>query len=62
MELIQWLQELGRDSNPAAAGFQPRLAYLLVCIAMPLAIGMLVGFGLRFIERVLGVELGKGGH
>jgi hypothetical protein len=62
MDFIQWLQELGRDANPGKAGFQPQLLYLAVCVGMPVAVGMLVGFGLRLIERIFGVELGKGGH
>ncbi len=62
MNLIQWLQELGRDTNPAKAGFQPQLLYVTVCVAMPVLIGLVVGFGLRLLERALGVQLGKGSH
>ncbi len=62
MTLIQWLQALGRDANPAKAGFQAQLLYIFVCAAMPVVIGVVVGFGLRAIERIFGIELGKGGH
>jgi hypothetical protein len=62
MNFIDWLQQLGKDADPAAKGFQPQLTYLLVCVAMPVVIGLFVGFGLRAIERVFGIELGKGGH
>ncbi len=62
MNFIQWLQELGKDSDPASPGFQAQWLYLLVCVAMPIIIGVFVGFGLRAIERIFGIELGKGGH
>jgi hypothetical protein len=62
MGFIQWLQDLGRDADPAKVGFQAQLLYLVVCAAMPVVIGAVVGFGLRSIERIFGVELGKGGH
>jgi hypothetical protein len=62
MRFLEWLQQLGRDANPAQAGFQARPMYLLVSVLLPVSIGLVVGYGLRFIERVFGVELGKGGH
>ena len=62
MNLIDWLQQLGSDADPAAQGFQPQLLYLVICVAMPVAIGLVVGVGLRMIERIFGIELGKGGH
>jgi lipopolysaccharide export LptBFGC system permease protein LptF len=62
MNFIDWLQSLGRDADPAQAGFQARLLYVVICAAMPVLIGVLVGVGLRTIERIFGIELGKGGH
>lgn len=62
MDFLNWLQELGRDANPGADGFQASGLYVVVSVALPVAIGMFVGFGLKFIERVFGVELGRGGH
>ncbi len=62
MLFIEWLQNLGRDANPSVAGFQAQGVYLVVCEAMPVVIGLVVGVGLRTIERLFGVELGKGGH
>jgi hypothetical protein len=62
MGFIQWLQSLGRDADPVKAGFQAQLLYLVVCAAMPVIIGSVVGVGLRTIERIFGIELGKGGH
>ena len=62
MSFIQWLQQLGKDADPATPGFQARAMYVVVCIAMPVLVGLFVGFGLRAIERIFGVELGKGGH
>lgn len=62
MTLIQWLQHLGTDADPGSPGFQARFLYVVVCLAMPITIGLLVGFGLRAIERFFGIELGRGGH
>ena len=60
MGFLGWLQSLGRDASPAP-GFQPQLLYLLVSIALPVTLGLFVGLSLRLMERVLGVELGRGG-
>jgi hypothetical protein len=62
MDLIAWLQELGRDADPTQPGFQAQALYLVMCVALPVAIGLVVGFGLRAIERIFGITLGKGGH
>ena len=62
MGFIHWLQELGRDADPAAPGFQPQLVYIAVCVSMPVLVGLAVGFGVRLLERLLGIQLGKGGH
>lgn len=62
MGFFEWLQALGSDANPAARGFQAQPLYVLVCVVMPVLVGLFVGYGLRFIERTFGVELGKGGH
>lgn len=62
MNLIDWLQSLGVDADPARAGFQAQWLYIIVCAALPVVIGLFVGVGLRTIERIFGVELGKGGH
>jgi hypothetical protein len=62
MDFLSWLQDLGRDANPAVKGFQARGMYVLMCVFLPVVVGLFVGFGLRFIEQVLGVELGRGGR
>lgn len=61
MEFLNWLQALGKDANEAASGFQARPMYVLMCVVLPVVFGLCVGFGLRLIERIFGVELGKGG-
>jgi len=61
VDFLAWLQELARDADPASPGFQPGLLYLAVCVLLPVTIGMMVGFGLRFVERVLGIEAPRGG-
>jgi hypothetical protein len=60
--IFEWLQALGKDADAMAKGFQAQPMYILVCVLMPVSIGLFVGYGLRFIERTFGVELGKGGH
>ncbi len=63
MDLLGWLQELGQDADPLMQGFQPQPLYLVICVFMPLAIGLAVGFGLRTVERILGVQrTPEGGH
>jgi len=62
MELFNWLQSLGRDANLTANGFQPSASYILTSVFMPVVFGLVVGLGLRLIEWVFGVELGKGGR
>lgn len=61
MEFLNWLQDLGMDANRSVEGFQSSAMYVFVCAALPVIFGLVVGFGLRLIERVFGVEIGKGG-
>lgn len=60
MDFLSWLQDLAKDANPAAKGFQARPMYVFMCVVLPVVVGLVVGFGLRFIEQVLGIELGRG--
>lgn len=63
MDFLNWLQSLSKDANESLKGFQPRPMYILVSVLLPVAFGLFVGIGLRVIERIFGVELGKrGGH
>jgi hypothetical protein len=62
MNFIQWLQALGADADPKASGFQAQSMYVVVCVVMPVLVGIFVGVSLRLIERIFGIELGKGGH
>ena len=62
MEFLNWLQDLGIDASQSENGFQAGPMYIFVCVALPVVFGLFVGFGLRLIERLFGVELGKGGH
>jgi hypothetical protein len=59
---LAWLQNLGADADPSKPGFQPQAMYLVMSVVLPVFIGLVVGLGLRVIERVVGVELGRGGH
>ena len=62
MDFLSWLQLLGKDADPASGGFQAQPMYVIVCILLPVFMGLIVGFGLRFIEQVFGIELGRGGR
>ncbi len=61
MNLLAWLQGLGRTADPTAQGFQAQPLYLLVSVLMPVTIGLAVGFGVRLLERLLGRERARGG-
>jgi len=61
VEILSWLQNLGADANAVAPGFQAKPMYVFMCIALPVAMGLVVGMGLRLIERMFGIELGRGG-
>jgi hypothetical protein len=63
MDFLNWLQGLGSNANLSGKGFHARPAYIIVSVVMPVIFGLAVGLGLRLIERIFGVELGrKGGH
>ncbi len=59
MDFLGWLQSLGKDASPAP-GFQARPLYVFVSVALPVMVGLGMGFILRLVERIFGVELGKG--
>lgn len=59
VDFLGWLQSLGKDASPAP-GFQARPLYVLVSVALPVTVGLGMGFLLRLVERIFGVELGKG--
>ena len=54
MDLLGWLQDLGRTADPLRARkfSGPAALYAGVSVVMPVAIGLAVGFGVRLIERV----------
>ena len=63
VDFLAWLQDLGRDASPTVAGFQAKPLYLLLSVLMPVTIGLAVGFGLRTVERILGLGAPRpGGH
>ena len=62
MNWITWLHELGRDADPGSKGFQAGGMYVVISVALPVAIGLFVGFGFRLVEAAFGIRLGKGGH
>jgi hypothetical protein len=42
--------------------WSPSIAYIVVAVALPVCFGVCVGVALRLVEKVFGVELGRGGH
>lgn len=63
MDFLIWLQDLGRSGDAAAAGFQAKPMYVFMSVMMPVVMGLVAGYGLRLIERIFGVEIGRrGGH
>ena len=49
MEFLNWLQDLGMDANLSEDGFQAGPMYVFICLVLPVAFGLIVGFGLRLI-------------
>ncbi len=63
MNFLNWLQDLGRDADLASPGFQAKPVYVLMCVMLPVVMGLAAGYGIRAIERLFGIELGRrGGH
>ncbi len=60
MDMLSWLQDLGKDASEAP-GFQAKLLYVTLCVVLPVSWGLLVGGCLRLVEKIIGVELGRGG-
>ena len=53
MGLIELLTRASQDADPAKAGFQPQAAYLLLCIALPLVVGLATSALTVFIPSLL---------
>lgn len=62
MAFLEWLRLIGMDADPHEPGFQARSAYLLVCVAGPVAFGVVAAFILAAVERIFGLRLSGGGH
>jgi hypothetical protein len=63
MELLQWLDAIGRDANPSKPGFQAQGVYLVVCVLGPMLFGAIVAVLLTGVERIFGIKLSsRGGH
>jgi hypothetical protein len=63
MDILRWLQDLGKDADVSANGFQAKPMYIFMSVMLPVLMGLLAGYGLRLLERVFGIELGRrGGH
>ena len=60
MDVVSWLQELGRSAD-GTEGFHAQPMYVLCSVALPIIWGLTVGFLMRLVEAIVGVELGRGG-
>lgn len=61
MEILNFLSGL-RGDPLCEPNWSPRLLYVALCVALPLTFGISVGLLLKAIERIFGIEIGKGGH
>jgi hypothetical protein len=60
MNILDFLSDL--SGNTMCPDWSPSIAYIVVAVALPVCFGVFVGVALRLVEKVFGVELGRGGH
>ena len=58
--MAQWLASLSADAAPGQPGFQAQWLYPVVAVLAPALFGLLVAAGLRWLERLLGMDLSAG--
>lgn len=61
MEFLEFLSRL-RGDPMCDPNWSARVEYVAMCVGLPIAFGVFVGMLLKVVERVFGVELGRGGH
>ena len=49
MEILRWLQDLGKDADPTAKGFQAKPMYVFMSVMLPVLMGLLAGYGMRLL-------------
>ncbi|MBM4045369.1 MAG: hypothetical protein FJ279_09660 [Planctomycetes bacterium] len=62
MNPYRLLLETMQDANPSEPGYQASWAYVVLCLALPVAFGLLSGAAFKFMERVLKRSLPDGQH
>ena len=53
MILMSIVSKLLQDADSLKEGFQPSSAYIIICLIVPLAAGVLVGFGTGYLRKFL---------
>ena len=62
MNPYRLLLDAMQDANPSEPGYQASLAYVVLCLALPVAFGLLSGAAFKLMERVLRRNLPTGQH
>jgi len=52
MVLMNIVQNLLRDNDPLKDGFQPSIAYIITCLILPLATGIVVGIATGYLRKI----------
>ena len=60
MRLIEYLIGIASDGLPTPKGFQPQPMYIFLNIAVPVFIGLLMGWIIKLIEKFLVIKKRRG--
>lgn len=53
MILMSVVSKVLQDTDALKDGFQPSTAYIVICLIVPLAAGVVVGFGTGYLRKLL---------
>jgi hypothetical protein len=53
MILMNVVTKVLQDADALKDGFQPCTAYIVICLVVPLAAGVAVGFGTGYLRKIL---------
>lgn len=62
MDLLEFVVRISQDADPLREGFQPHASYVILNIAVPVLVGVVVGWGLGAIESMLHLGAPRGQH
>jgi len=60
MKFIEYLIGIASDALPTQKGFQAQPMYIFLNIAIPVFIGVLMGWIIKFVEKVLVMKKRRG--